>query len=162
MNNYYDAQLSDLPKSIPARENKALLLPVNRHRWPLSPRTSYHVFSNLLIYNQTFQKSFVRMLRYFKEYIYFSRFCGTVFKGRENKAAFWSSGIVIFIYRSHHTDQETVYFFWLPLFAVVWAFLGNIIYSMININSKLLSLQTVCSIWWIKKIQRSTEMICWN
>lgn len=24
MNNYYDAQLSDLPKSIPARENKAL------------------------------------------------------------------------------------------------------------------------------------------
>ena len=32
-------------------------------------------------------------------------------KGRENKAAFWSSGIVIFIYRSHHTDQKTVYFF---------------------------------------------------
>ena len=32
MNNYYNAQLPDLPKSITARENKALLLPVNRHR----------------------------------------------------------------------------------------------------------------------------------
>ncbi len=32
MNNYYNAQFLNLPKSIPARENKALLLPVNRHR----------------------------------------------------------------------------------------------------------------------------------
>ena len=32
MNNYYDAQLSDLPKSSPAHENRELLLPVNRHR----------------------------------------------------------------------------------------------------------------------------------
>lgn len=32
MNNYYNAQLPDLPKSIPAHENRELLLPVNRHR----------------------------------------------------------------------------------------------------------------------------------
>ena len=31
MKNYYDTQLPDLPKSIPAHENKELLLPVNRH-----------------------------------------------------------------------------------------------------------------------------------
>lgn len=32
MNNYYNAQLPDLPKSIPVHENSELLLPVNRHR----------------------------------------------------------------------------------------------------------------------------------
>ena len=32
MNNYYNAQLPDLPKNSPAHENIELLLPVNRHR----------------------------------------------------------------------------------------------------------------------------------
>ena len=78
------------------------------------------------------------MFRIFKKNIYLSMLCGSVLECRKYKSTFGFSCIIVFIYRCSYTHKEAINFFRFPLFALILAFLWNIVDSIININSKFL------------------------